>query len=69
MMLYGFVRILDGVHRMTVSYVRVMACFNVIAVIVMASRFPMVFCRVLVVLGGFEVVLNAFVLRHVISPL
>ena len=67
-MFHGVVSVLDGVHGVAVSYVCMMACLDVIAGIMVASGFPMVFGSILVVLGGLEVVLNAFVFRHVISP-
>ncbi len=67
-MFHGFVRVLDGMHGVAVRNVRMVTCLDVIAAIVVASGFPMVFGCILVVFGGFEVVLNAFVFRHVVSP-
>ena len=68
-MLHGFFRVPDGVHRVTVGDVRVMAGCNMIAVIVVARCFAVMFGRVVMMLGGFQMVLNALVFRHVVLSL
>jgi hypothetical protein len=64
-MFSGFFGVPDGVHGMTVSYVRMVSCLDVVAVLVVASRFPMMPGRMLVVFGCLDMVVNAFMLRHV----
>ena len=58
-MLHGFFRMSDSMHGVTVGDVRVMAGCNMIAVIVVARGFAMMFGRVVVMFGGFQMVLNA----------
>jgi hypothetical protein len=65
-MFHGFFGVPEGMHRVAVGNVRVVAGLDVVAVIVMARGFAMMFGRVVVMFGGFQMVLNAWVLRHVV---
>ena len=64
-MFSGFFGVPDGVRGMAVSYVGMMSCLYVVAVLVVAGRFAMMPGRVLVVFGCLDMVVNAFMLRHV----
>ncbi len=64
-MFHGFFGVPGGMHRMAVSDVRVVAGLDGIAFLMVASGFAMMLGRVVVVFSGFQVMFNAFVLRHV----
>jgi hypothetical protein len=65
-MFHGFFGVPGGMHRVAMSNVRMVTGLDGVAFIVMTSGFAMVLGRVIVMLGGFEMVFNAFVLRHVV---
>jgi hypothetical protein len=65
-MFHGFFGVPDGMHCMAVSDVRMVAGLDMVAVIVVARSFAMMLGRVVVMFGGFQMVFNALVLRHVV---
>ena len=65
-MFHGFLGVPDGMHGMAVSDVRMVAGRDVVAFIVVASSFAMMLSGIVMMVGGLQVVFNAFVLRHVV---
>ena len=65
MVLAGFGRVVRRMLRMSVRGVGVMCRLFMVAALVMLGSFPMVACRVLVMIGSARVVLSTLVLgRH-----
>ncbi len=64
----GFGMMMFGVAGVAVRAVRMMSRLFVIAGFMMLGGFVMVLRRMLVVFGGFAMVLNACVVAHIRSP-
>lgn len=64
----GFRMMFFGVAGMTVGAMRMMRCLLVMASFVMLGSFAMMLRGMLVMFGGFMVVLDACVIAHVCSP-
>jgi hypothetical protein len=65
-MFHCFFGVPNGMHRVPVSHVRMVAGLDVIAFFVVASGFAMMFGRVVMMCGGLEMMFSAFVLGHVV---